>query len=470
MMLDVNSPLSTLKLSCDEALDSIPKTGDGIQDFQALFNINTTFHNDLLKNFLVVISVITDTWSRNRDSIKQADKARLDRILMLKRITLDQAEAIWEYHLSSLHEKANPKPLSKIFPLSRELLEKQFPGGKTIPRYAVLLGRQEYQNYKVGNLSEVSQKVKKKKIIQSKSEKLPSISEKPTGILPETEPSFEEKIAEFKLLWQQEQQKTQTKITRISTLLGVELVRMVQDALAALEVEEIKPKLLSGVYASYSLKYRHPQSQQMVGLIWTEDANMRTFFNVMNACQSCLNRKQCEKLCLIRMAPVGHSKLAGHQIYRQIFTGKPHHHIKPTIGSVQLLASYHNLVNAALAKDLVIAGKPISLEELQTLTRESKILDQCRLLQELEIVKKQDGEETVVSFQPVREYLMNLITINQFMGRKVLVQSAINQFAEVESSQVDQLVDQLCQGGKIRIVNPSAKFDAQTVCLVVEAL
>jgi GTPase SAR1 family protein len=458
---------------CFDNLDSIPKLADGTQDFQALFNINTTIHNDLLKNFLVVISAITDTWSRNRDGIKQADKARLDKTLMLKRITLDQAEAIWEYHLSSLHIRAESKPASNIFPLSRELLEKQFPGGKTIPRYAVLLGRQEYQKYKVRILPEAPRKVRKgqEKPVYPKVEELSSISEKFTEISNGAEPSSDgTKLAEFKLLWQQEYQKTQTKITKISMLLGIELVRMVQDALLALEVEEIKPKLLSGVYASYSLKYRHPQSRQMVGLVWTEDANMRTFFNVMNACQSHLNSKQCEKLCLIRMASVGQLKLAGHQIYRQIFTGAPHLHIKPTLTSVQRLATYHTFVNAALAKDLIITGKPISLEELQSLTRESKVLEQCRLLQELEIVNKvnqADLTDATVSLQPVKEYLMNLVTIQQFMGRKTLVQSVTNQFAEVESPQIDQLVDQLCQERKISIVNPTAKFEAQTVCLVV---
>ena len=116
---------------CFDNLDNIPRIADGSGDFQALFNVNTTIHNRYLKNFLVIISVITNTWRRIWYRIEQADKARVDKAIQLKPITLKQAEGLWSYRLKPLHQAANDGNYSEIFPLNRKLLEENYPGGKT---------------------------------------------------------------------------------------------------------------------------------------------------------------------------------------------------------------------------------------------------------------------------------------------------------------------------------------------------
>ncbi|MEB3180988.1 MAG: ATP-binding protein, partial [Nostocaceae cyanobacterium] len=150
---------------CFDNLDNIPTLPDGSQDFPALFNINTTIHNDYLKNFLVIISVITNTWIRNRDRIPQADRARIDKFIQLKTINLEQAEALWSYHLNPLHQQANPLPDSPIFPLNSDILEQNFPGGKTTPRATINQGKIEYQKYKLSLLEAKKTDVKPTPVI-----------------------------------------------------------------------------------------------------------------------------------------------------------------------------------------------------------------------------------------------------------------------------------------------------------------
>lgn len=438
---------------CFDNLDNIPKLPDGLQDFQALFNVNTTIHNEYLKNFLVIISIMTDTWRRNSDRIQQADKVRIDRGVQLKRITLEQAEALWAYRLKPLHTQANPQPSSQIYPLTRQALEQKFPGGRTIPRYALMLGREEYQRYKLALV------------------KTQKATPTDTPINPPVQPPPEERIkAEFQLLWQDEYNKVQDKITKITLLAAPELIRMLQEALAALQVQGIKPKLLSGNFASYSLSYQQAGQRERVGIVWTEEPNMNSFVHVMKACQKVVQQNLCQTLHLIRTADVGNPKLAGHQIYRQIFTGSQHRHIQPTLSSVHYLAAYHSLVNAALANELVVAGKTMTLQELEDLIRESKILDKCTLLQHLGIVSNLEngrdngnGKDDILT---VKEFLLNVVKTQIFLGRPTLVQNTLSQFSQVNESEIEQLMNQLCQEKKIQIVNPNARREAQSVCLV----
>ncbi|MFM5942216.1 MAG: ATP-binding protein, partial [Dolichospermum sp.] len=109
---------------CFDNLDTMPQLPEGFLDIQPFFNVNTTIHGDNLKNFLVIISVITNTLKRHFDRILPADKAGIHKTIQLKRITIEQAEALWAYQLQPLHQLANPRPESATFPLNREILEK----------------------------------------------------------------------------------------------------------------------------------------------------------------------------------------------------------------------------------------------------------------------------------------------------------------------------------------------------------
>ncbi|MBW4570265.1 MAG: ATP-binding protein [Tolypothrix carrinoi HA7290-LM1] len=468
---------------CFDNLDNIPNLPDGFQDFQALFNVNTTIHNDHLKNFIIIISIITNTWKRNADRIQQADKARIDRAVRLKLITLDQAEALWAYRLKPLHHEANSQPTSPIYPLNRQVLEQNFPGGKTLPRNAFILGRQEYHEYKLSLLntqktdsiefvintpSKQSPTANSKKIIIPITKKADSPQPR---IIPRPQPTRSERIkAEFELLWQQEYQKVQGKNTKITLLPGSDLIQMLQEVLAALEVQEIKTKLISGKYANNSLSYQQPGKRERIGVVWTEESHMNTFFNIMNACKTAIQQNLCQTLYLIRAGNLGNQQNVGNQLYKQIFTFTNHRHIKPDLSSVHYLATYHSFVNSALAYELVLAGKTITLQELQTLTRDCNILQKCTLLQDFKIVSQtgggNDNGNGKHDLQLVKNLMFNLVKTQSFIGLPTLIKETKAKFSSVSESEIQHLIQELCQEQKVEYFDPKAKPQDQLVCLV----
>lgn len=441
---------------CFDQLDNIARLPDGSIDLQALFNVNSTIYNGKWKGFLIIISIRTHTWNVNYKRVQSSDLDRASLTVTLKRITLQQAEALLATRLYPLHHQADPQPVSPIYPLNQQVLVKVFPSSKASPRNVLMLGQQLFQNYKEW-------------IVKDKKEPKPEW-------IDGGEPSqhTDDNIqAKFQLIWQHEYNKVQGRITKITLLAAPELIRMLQEALAALQVQGIKPKLLSGKFTSYSLSYQQPGQRERVGVVWTEDPSMNSFVHVMNACQKVVQQNLCQTLHLIRAEAVGNPKLAGNQVYRQIFTGTHHRHIKPELSSVHYLATYHSLVNAALANELVVAGKTLSLNELEALIREAEILHKCTLLQNLGIVSSQknggDNGNRKHESQAVKEHLFNVVISQQFIGRKTLIQNARSQFAHVNESEIEELINQLCQENKIKIVNPKDKPEVQSVCLVIKS-
>ncbi|MGB3761444.1 MAG: ATP-binding protein, partial [Rivularia sp. (in: cyanobacteria)] len=427
-------------------------------------------HNSYLKNFLVIISVITNTWNRNCDGIQQADRVRIDKEVKLKRINLEQVEALWAYRLNPLHQLAEPQPTSDIFPLTRQFLEESIRSGKTLPRNALTLARNEYHKYKLSLID--SRQIPRQEISAGNSKiaiKIPGQTKPPIVITTTKGTKDKETIAaEFQLLWQKEYKKIQDKISKISFLSAPDLIGMLKEALEALQIHGIEPKLISGKYAGYSLSYQQPDNRERVGIVWTEDSNMISFYNVMNASHKAIHKQLSDKLYLIRNANLGTSKLKGYQLYQQIFTGSKNIHIKPNLSSVHLLATYHSLVNSALAAELVIAGNTIKLPELQTLIRESQILDKCVLLQDLGIIDKSEdtGDGDEIDFVPIKEFLFNLIKTQSFMGIMTLISQCIAEFSDVSESDVKLLIQSLCDERKVKIMNPKAKLEDQLICLI----
>lgn len=415
-------------------------------DPQPFFGVNTTIHNDGLKNLLVIISVTTNNWKQSSDRIQMSDKAGIHQQIQLKRINLYQAKALWQFRLQPLHEQANPQPPSPIFPLTQQALEAKFPGGKTDPRNVLILGRQEYQKYKDSLIN----------ISKPKSDPV-------TPPPPPPPPPIE---AEFQLIWQDEYNKVKTKITKITLLSAPELMRMVQQTLAALKMQQIKSKLLSGKYAGYSLSYVEPHNRKKIGIVWTEDPNMTSFVHVMNACQKVVQNELCDTLYLIRAMDVGKPNLTGNQIYRQIFKDSKHHHIKPVLSSLHSLATYHSLVNSVGSNELVIAGKTINLDQLESLVQKSDIFRNCTLLQELGVIKKTSPQPEEIDAQEVNQFLLSLVKTQGFMGKNTLIKNTISKFSEFNEAKIDQLIQQLIKSQKIKIVNPDAPAKDHLVCYV----
>ncbi|MUG99281.1 AAA family ATPase [Scytonema sp. UIC 10036] len=440
---------------CFDQLDSIARLPDGSIDLQALFSVNSTIVNGRWKSFLIIISIRTETWNVNYKRVQPSDIDRATIRIPLKRIALEEAEALLGSRLYPLHQSAEPKPSSQIFPLNKQVLEKVFPSHKATPRNVLVLGRQLFQEYKEW-------------LFRDKQPPKPQWLEGGEPMLPQVSP-IEKIQADFQLRWQQEYKKNQEKITKIALLDATDLIRMLQQALTALKVQEIKLKLISGKFASYSLSYQKLDKKERVGVVWTEEPNMNSFFNVMNACQKAIQQKVCQTMYLIRFGSVGKPNLAGNQLYRQIFTNTGHRHLQPALSSVHYLATYHNLVKSAEANELVLAGKMINLQELESLIYNSKILQDCRLLQDLNVVSASKEPDTdQPNLQPVKDYLLNVVITQGFIGRSQLLQTTHSQFAEMSRENIEQILNQLCSDQKIKIVNPKAKQEDQTVCLIVK--
>ncbi len=447
---------------CFDNLDNIDRDLDGFINLQALFTVNSILHNEKVKNFLVIISIVTNTWKQHQKRVQGADLARIDREIRLQPINLDQAEALWATRLYPLHQQAEIKPRSRIYPLSRDALNFKFPGGKTKPRYVLMLGRQLFQEAKQVGLDEFH---------QSQEEK----HQKYAVHLSRPDP-----LAAFKLLWLKEFKKTEQKISRIRQFSAPELIKMLQEALAALQVIGIQAKLLpSPKYASYSLSYHLPVQIGRIGLVWTEDPNLVGFFHLMKACEKALLMQRCKTLFLVRAENLGTRKNQGNQLYSKIFTGYPHRHLLPDLLSVHYLATYHNLVNAACAGELVLGDRTPNLKELQELIRQSNILQDCPLLDALGIFagytrivgvtgtpqkKLSAGQDMTQELPKVKGYLLALMQTQQIMGRYVLMQNTLDQFPDVDDVVVNQLITELCQEEKIIILDKTAPVHSQLLC------
>ncbi|MEY3869328.1 MAG: hypothetical protein RLZZ338_3219 [Cyanobacteriota bacterium] len=468
---------------CFDQIDKKAMPPNGYRELQSLFSVNTTIHNQNLKNFLIIISLVTQTWRQNEKQILESDKDRLIAKIVLKRITLEQGESLWQKHLLPLHQQAHPKPKSPIEPLSRPALEKKFPGGKTTPRYTLQLGQWLIQEYKkvetpprdriekTQEIESLSPPGREKNLPGGKTTPRDTLQRKPRLIQPDKidKPPMGDSIAAFKLVWLHELNKTQKKYSQISQISNIDLIEMLRETLAALAVKEIKPKLLSSPnFASYSLSYQPPNQDIQVGVVWGEFANLTNFCYLMEACQKTIQENLCQSLHLIRAAELGSPRNKGYKIYAQIFTDSSHRHIQPNLDSVWYLATYHNLVNAACAGELVVGYQTPNLSELEALIRESKVFDDCQLLQDLGIVQTTGivTSPEKPNFQPVKGFLLDLVTTHQMIGRLTLIQNACSQFPQFNQSQVDQLIEELCHNQKILILDPKAKLDEQLICLV----
>jgi hypothetical protein len=441
---------------CFDNLDNIDRALDGFINLQALFNVNSIIHNQKLKNFFVIISIVTNTWKQNSKRIQPADLARLDMQIRLQPISLDQAEALWASRLFPLHRQAQKSLVSNVFPLNRQQLEEKFPGGKTRPRYVLMLGRQLFQDLKNGGIDGLIEAQNNATI------------------------GTPDSLAAFQLLWLKEFNKMQEKVTRFRYFSAPELMQMLREALNALQVAGIQPKLLpSPSYASYSLSYHLPVQLGRVGVVWTEEPNLNSFCHLMKACEKTVKRNLCQTLILIRAEWVGNSGNQGYRIYRGIFSGNRHKHLIPDLVSLHYLATYHSLVNAACAGELVIGDLTPSLADLEGFVRKSKVFEGCLLLRALGVfdgvmpvgISRQrtidfSGRNLTEGFGEVKEFLLNLMKTQQMMGRQVLIENAVSQFPLVEGFEVSRLIDRLCEEGLIFVLDPGVSIQAQLVCLV----
>ncbi|MBE7380900.1 MAG: ATP-binding protein [Leptolyngbya sp. SIO1E4] len=445
---------------CFDNLDNIPLLPDNRPDLQALFHVNSTLHNEKLNNFLLLISLITSTWKQHKDAIQPADVARIDQTLSLRPITLNQAEALWKLRLAPVHAQVSPPPETAIAPLTRSWLEYKFPGRRTLPRNTLMLGQQLIEQYqRDGALP------------------LPSAQTVPPS--PPPPPPAQNQEANFALLWHREFQKVQSRITRITQKSSPELIRILWEVLSALAVADLEAPFLTGTkYSAYSLRYR--QSAR-VGMVWSEDRHMTSFYYLMRACERAIEQGRCDRLYLIRAADISQPQTQGHQIYRQIFAYANYLHIEPDLASVHYLETYHGLVNAAAGGELVVGRTTPTVQELQSLVRKTGVLNYCPLLQELEVVPELDEalQEDDASEEPsakryrtqspheaAKQYALNLVSTQQFMGLQMLLETLQAQFPDLSNGTAQQVIHALIDGEHLRVLDATVSLEEQIVCLM----
>ena len=137
----ISTSTQPIVLCFDQVENGEPRYAEGVVNLQPLMSVNTTFHNERFKNFVIIISIVRDNWRKAGRKIEQSDRDRIEAGISLKSITLNQAQELWQSRLYPLHCQAEPQPNSAIYPLNAEVLDSHFPGGKVNIREALQLGQ-----------------------------------------------------------------------------------------------------------------------------------------------------------------------------------------------------------------------------------------------------------------------------------------------------------------------------------------
>ena len=378
--------------------------------------------------------------------MQPADLARVDEELHLRPVDMTAAIALWERRILPLHQEADPPIPSRLYPLSEQELHRKFPGNQALPRSVLMVGRQAFQTAKLQlqDQAPVTQEV--------------------------------DELAAFQLVWEKELAKSRKTVQEIRQFSAPELMKMLREALTALNVTGVEPKLLkSPTYSRYSLSFYWSLTLGRIGVIWIEEPNLNSFCRVMKSCQEALRKNTCQYLYLIRAENLGVPKNKGYRYYKALFVDSIHKHIIPQIESLQILAAYHELVNAAEAGDLLLGDRAISTDELKDLVVRSEVLQSCRLLQNLGVFERNMGslldstmsQSSKTENDPLRErlkeYLFALVKTQQLVGRMVLLESTRSQFPEMTPEGIDGAIGVLCDEGAIVILNPESNAEEQLI-------
>ncbi|MTJ14511.1 ATP-binding protein [Anabaena sp. UHCC 0187] len=434
-----------------DQLTSIGKLPNGTLDFPALFTVNTKIREENI-NLLMLFNINNHTWQDNETKISQLDKHNIDETVFLKDISLAKTELLLESRLKLLHNQEILQIPSPIYPLNRQILEREFPQGKTNPRDLFIYARDTLEAYKKW---------------------LTKGGEKGDFVFPQRHENkdynYLKLASHLQIKWHEEFAKTQQSITKMRQLSSPELMKSLEEILMVLQVDEIMNTLFIGSkYSSYSLSYKLINKSAILGLVWMEDPHLTSFLHIMEACQKTLKKNQSLKLYLIRAESLGNEDDEGYKIYRKIFMNSFHYHIIPDLTSIHYLATYNNLVQSACEGDLVIAGKVIDLKNLRYLMSKSNILNSCVLLQKLGLVNNNDDDDQRNSNQLLKEYqnyIFYLVKSQICLSTQVIIQKTNYCFPELSESKIEALIQQLCWEKKLRIIDPKAPLESQLVCL-----
>jgi hypothetical protein len=441
---------------CFDQIQSIGKLPDGSLDLPALFTVNTKIREENI-NSLIIFNINHCTWEENEERIRQLNKYAIDEIVYLKDVSLAQAELLIESGLKKLYTQGVLQIPSPIYPLSRQILEQEFPQGRTNPRDLLIYARDTLQAYKKW---------------------LTKGNEKGNFVFPQRsevkEVNYLEIESYFPVIWHEKFVKIQKDITTIRQLSCPELIRILEEILVVLQVDQIiYPLFVRTKYSSYSIGYHLTNNSEMLGIVWMEDPNLTSFFHVMEACRKTLEKNPSLKLYLIRSELLGNKDDKGYKIYDEIFMNFSHSHIIPDLNSIHYLVTYNSLVKSVSEGSLVIAGKVIDLKDLRYLMHKSRILKNCALLEKLGLVinnydLNDDQKDANQQVKEYKTYIFYLVKSQICLSRQVIIQKTNYCFPELNESKIEALIQQLCWEKKLRIIDPKSPLESQLVCCVIK--
>ena len=157
---------------------------------------------------------------------------------------------------------------------------------------------------------------------------------------------------------------------------------------------------------------------------------------------------------------------------------------------MKYLETYHRLVNAAAGGELVVGSKTPHVPQLQALVRESQVLDDCPLLQQLKVVASATSETSTVPkllndgsgghkppvdrpvtsasshVEAAQRYILNLMATQFMIGMQAVIESTQEQVPALSADETDTLIQSLCRANKIRMLDPNADRENQLLCWV----
>lgn len=405
---------------CFDQLEAVgSQNPDGTVNLKPLFQINSILKSQNSSNLLIIISVVTNIWQEfKQNKLHQSDLDRIDLNINLEKINLEQVKALWASRLYPLHKKASDQPSSSIYPLTEEDLERKFPNGETQPRTALKIAEKLIRGGEIDS------------------------------------------VAAFNIAWLDKYNEIKKQVKKVRYYSSEKLTNMLKLALECKQNEEIGKNIFKGKtkFNAHSVSYY--LNQEKIGVIWNEEPNLRTFSALMKAINKLNDRSEFTKLYLIRQEAIGKSNTQGYKLFQKLFNDSQHERIQPTLESVIALATYRDFYTAAKSKELTIGDEFPDVSRLEELTRESGVLDKCELL------KKLLNDTPQPPPPELEEYLLNIVKTCLFIGRKALTEKTRSQFEnQVTQEEVDRAIKTLINEQQIKIVNPKAKPEEQSICL-----
>lgn len=66
----------------------------------------------------------------------------------------------------------------------------------------------------------------------------------------------------------------------------------------------------------------------------------------------------------------------------------------------------------------------------------------------------------------MKDFLLNLITTQGLLSKTILIQNSTHQYPQINQSQVENLIQQLCESKQVSIINPNEPPEEHLVCFI----